>query len=315
MRGGGDTYFSGKMLAKLGRIIAIAQELRGLAETPEEDLPGDRNSTTADVEELARIIRACKEASLPTRREFFDAVDRLRRGVEVWLNGEAEAPFTFDEAWGGLVSCGCSWNGDGCDNVFPDCPSYADPGLNFGNGYYNDHHFHYGYHIYAAAVVAEHDQEWGRRYFERVMLYVRDIANPSAEDLFFPAFRQKDWYLGNSWASGIALFGGRPYSNGRNQESSSEAIAAYEGIAMFGSVMTKAFKNGKSEIQSDNDNAYTASRIFNIGRFLAATEIRSADRYWHVYSPKRDQIYPDSYTPAVVSMMWDTMCQFQTWFG
>lgn len=98
-------------------------------------------------------------------------------------------------------------------------------------------------------------------------------------------------FLGNSWASGIALFGGRPYLNGRNQESSSEAIAAYEGIAMFGSVMMNAFGNGVSSTQSDNDNANTACQIFNIGRFLAATEIRSADRYWHVYSPKRHQIY------------------------
>ncbi len=147
-----------------------------------------------------------------------------------------------------------------------------------------------------------------------------------------------DRYLGNSWASGIALYGGRPYLNGRNQESSSEAIAAYEGIAMYGSTMMKAFGNGKSTNQAWNENAYTACQIFNLGRFLATTEyvqvaicmlsltcaslisisikrVRSADRYWHVYSPKRDIVYPDSYTPAVVSMMWDTMCQFQTWFG
>lgn len=49
--------------------------------------------------------------------------------------------------------------------------------------------------------------------------------------------------------------------NGRNQESSSEAIAAYEGIAMYGSVMMKAFGNGKSPRQSDNENAYTGTCI------------------------------------------------------
>ena len=87
-------------------------------------------------------------------------------------------------------------------------------------------------------------------------------------------------FLGNSWASGIALFGARPYRNGRNQESSSEAIAAYEGVAMFGSVLMKAYGNGQSTIRSDNERANTALQIFNIGRFLAATEIRSADRYW-----------------------------------
>jgi len=314
MRGAGDTYFSGKMLAKLGRIIVIAQELRGLADTPDDEY--DRlDSSMSDEKELLLIIRKCKEVTLPTQEEVTSAIDRLKRGVEIWLDGNAETLFTFDDTWGGLVSCGCLFNGQECDNAYPNCPSYTDPGLNFGNGFYNDHHFHYGYHIYAAAIVAQYDPDWGKRYFERIMLLIRDIANPSVKDKYFPLFRQKDWYLGNSWASGIALFGGRPYLNGRNQESSSEAIAAYEGIAMFGSVMMKSFGNGKSTNKSDNINASTACRIFNIGRFLAATEIRSADRYWHVYSPKRDQIYPDSYTPAVVSMMWDTMCQFQTWFG
>lgn len=99
--------------------------------------------------------------------------------------------------------------------------------------FYNDHHFHLGYHIYAAAAVAHFDPQWGRDHFEQVLLLVRDIANPSHDDAFFPTFRNKDWYQGSSWASGIAV---SPL-NGRNQESSSEAIAAYEGVALFGRQM------------------------------------------------------------------------------
>ena len=68
---------------------------------------------------------------------------------------------------------------------------------------YNDHHFHYGYHISAAAIVAKHRPQWGVKYFERILLYVRDIANPSADDEFFPMYRQKDWYLCNSYAAGL----------------------------------------------------------------------------------------------------------------
>lgn len=107
-------------------------------------------------------------------------------------------------------------------------------------------HFHYGYHIYAAAVVAHFDPEWGRTHFEEVLLLIRDIANPSVKDNFFPTFRHKDWYLGNSWANGIPVIGGQPYLNGRNQESSSEAIAAYEGVALFGSAMVSE-ERGKYE--------------------------------------------------------------------
>lgn len=99
--------------------------------------------------------------------------------------------------------------------------------------FYNDHHFHYGYHIYGAAVVAHFDPKWGRDHFDQVLLLVRDIANPSIQDTSFPLFRNKDWFQGSSWASGIAV---SPL-NGRNQESSSEAIAGYESVALYGMEM------------------------------------------------------------------------------
>jgi endoglucanase Acf2 len=111
------TFFSGKMLAKLGRIIVIAQELRGLAERPSEDVP--------DNPELFDIIQACKSATLPTEEDVTEAIDRLRQGVEVWLNGTASAPLTFDNSWGGVVSCGCLFNGNDCDNTYPSCPGYS----------------------------------------------------------------------------------------------------------------------------------------------------------------------------------------------
>lgn len=315
MRGAGDTYFSGKMLAKLGRIIVIASELRGLAETPNYDLID--LDTEVGMEEM-RIVNKCKNVDLPTEAEMDDAIARLRSGVEIWLNGTAQSKFVYDNTWGGIVNCGCWFNGEtqSCDNEYPDCPSFTDPGLNFGNGFYNDHHFHYGYHIAAAAVVANYDRNWGRQYFEQVLLLIRDIANPSIKDKYFPSFRQKDWYLGNSWASGIATVGGRPYLNGRNQESSSEAIAAYEGIAMYGAVMVEAWGAGRSSDPTDTKNSHTASRVRDLGRLLTATELRSADRYWHVWHGNDSRnIYPKAYSPAVVGMMWDMMAQFQTWFG
>ena len=165
--------------------------------------------------------------------------------------------------------------------------SFILSGQNFGAGFYNDHHFHYGYHIYAAAVLAKLSPAWTREYHDRVMVLIRDIANPSGEDPFFTTFRHKDWYLGSSWASGIVTIQGKegasrqadcltrpcvmpltgclvittchitshhttshhitiiisshlcyvvgdPYPNGRNQESSAEAIAAYEAVALYG---------------------------------------------------------------------------------
>ena len=33
-------------------------------------------------------------------------------------------------------------------------------GADFGNGQYNDHHFHYGYFAYAAAALGHKDKAW-----------------------------------------------------------------------------------------------------------------------------------------------------------
>ena len=58
-----------------------------------------------------------------------------------WLQGSNKNPLLYDTTWGGLVI----QNG------------LSNPYVNFGNTYYNDHHFQYGYFAYAAAVIAKFD--------------------------------------------------------------------------------------------------------------------------------------------------------------
>ena len=67
--------------------------------------------------------------------------------------------------------------------------------MDFGNAWYNDHHFHYGYYIYAYAVLAAFDPKWGAKNLEHILVMVRDIANPSKDDHYFPVHRHKDWYM------------------------------------------------------------------------------------------------------------------------
>ena len=174
MKGAGDTYFSGKMLAKLARVIQIGSEVASLSH---------RNKHSKWLSAFSVKHTA--------------ALDRLRSGVEIWLNGSAMAPLVFDDSWGGIVGCGCDFDGgtDGCNNKFPVCPALVDPGQNYGSGFYNDHHFHYGYHIYAAAILTKFDHKWGREYHEHVLCLIRDIANPSESDPFFPMWRHKDWFV------------------------------------------------------------------------------------------------------------------------
>jgi len=316
-RGVGDTYFSGKILAKLGRILVIAEELMELQElqrSKEEtvQISGVRKITQylKEDEEVSKTMEALKDLVLPDEHTFLSALDHLRSGVEIWINGTAEAPFLYDEVWGGIINCGCMFNDKtwSCNNKFPNCPALSDAGLNFGNGFYNDHHFHYGYHIYAAAVVAHFDAGWGKKHFEDVLLLVRDIANPSQLDTSFPVFRHKDIYLGGSWASGIVI---PPLLNGRNQESSSEAIASYESVGLYGDVMAKIWAEAK-----DTEKERASLHVRDVGRLLTSTELRSADRYWHVRldDPSR-QVYPKEYNEPVIGILWNCMAQFQTFFG
>jgi hypothetical protein len=321
-RGAADTYFSGKILARQGRVLLIASELLELA----NDDNGSAcktlyNEANIDPERCDRSVRAAKKATLPTKNDIEAALDDLREGVEIWASGLGEAPYVYDSTWGGLVNCGCNYTlpkgakGDHgfCNNVFPNCPALVDVNEDFGNGYYNDHHYHYGYHIGAAAVVAKLDPEWGLKWFDRIMLYVRDIANPSDDDEFFPQFRHKDWYLGSSWASGLASFN---EMHGRNQESSSEAIAAYENIALFGTAVVDAIASFSSQFSIPAALQSSAKQVQQVGSLLTATELHATQRYWHVWNTTSHvNTYPAEYTKPVVGMMYETMASFQTWFN
>ena len=93
----------------------------------------------------------------------------------------------------------------------------------FGSDEFNDHHFHYGYFLYAAGVLAADDPALAERIAPVMNLLAADIASFPASD-FFVANRNFDPYQSHSWASGTA-----PFADGNNQESASEAVTAYAG--------------------------------------------------------------------------------------
>ncbi|KAL9028639.1 MAG: hypothetical protein Q9196_003031 [Gyalolechia fulgens] len=101
----------------------------------------------------------------------------------------------------------------------------------FGNANYNDHHFHYGYFIHAAAIIAYLDPQWLQLNKGWVNMLVRDAANPSTSDPYFPFSRMFDWYHGHSWAKGLF-----ESADAKDEESSSEdAFFAYA-VKMWGRV-------------------------------------------------------------------------------
>ena len=93
---------------------------------------------------------------------------KLKGHLEAWLLG-TKGGLQYDQTWGGIV----------------------DQANSFGNGDYNDHHFHYGYFLYAFAAVAKEDASWAAAWNDKIMLLVRDIAEPSGADPFFTSTRNK----------------------------------------------------------------------------------------------------------------------------
>jgi endo-1,3(4)-beta-glucanase len=181
-------------------------------------------------------------------------VDYLKASFEPWFQASSETLPAFETGWGGII------NKAGASNVYVD----------FGNGYYNDHHFHYGYFLNIAAVIARYDQAWLEAHREYINWFARDIINPTEADPHFPVVRCRDWFAGHSWASGIANGAGS-----RDQESIGEAINGYYGALLWASVAL-------------------SPDYVNYAKFLVATEQHASQVYWHLY-PSQDP--NDSNTP------------------
>ena len=135
----------------------------------------------------------------------------IKGRLQDWFTAGGANEFSYDKDWKTLTGYPASY---GSDTEL------------------NDHHFHYGYYVYAAAIVAQYDQAWAAdsAWGGMVKTLVRDAANPSRTDTAFPFLRGFDVYAGHSWASGHQGF-----AAGNNQESSSESINLSAGLVLWGS--------------------------------------------------------------------------------
>lgn len=197
-------------------------------------------------------------------------VDEMRVRLEDWFvaePNEKEGLFFYDKNWGTLIGSPASYGSD---------------------AELNDHHFHYGYFIRAAAEVARRKPEWGMKWGKMVDLLVRDIASGDSDDELFPRMRCFDVYAGHSWASGHAKFG-----DGNNQESSSEAINAWYGMMLWGQV------SGNQQLR-------------NRGVYLYNTERVAVEEYWFDVSSTN---FPSDFQQVALGMVWGGKGAFATWFS
>ncbi|WP_298941830.1 glycosyl hydrolase [uncultured Microbacterium sp.] len=147
----------------------------------------------------------------------------------------------------------------------------------------NDHHFHYGYFLTAAAILAAYRPETSDALRPVMDALVADIAAGAGD---VPEIRVFDPYRGHSWAAGLA-----PFSDGNNQESSSEAVAAWNGLALWADV---------------TGDAALAERA----TWLLSAEADAATRLWL----EPDDL-PAGYGHSIVSLSWSDKRDYATWFS
>lgn len=140
-------------------------------------------------------------------------LQELKKCFARFVNNQQQYPLVYDAVWKGVVSS-AGYNGD----------LLAD----FGNTAYNDHHFHYGYFIQAAAIIGALDPSWLAANKDWVNMLMRDASNP-VDDGYFPFSRAFDWFNGHSWAKGLF----ESY-DGKDEESTSEDSMFSYAVKMWG---------------------------------------------------------------------------------
>lgn len=182
---------------------------------------------------------------------------------------------------------------DGCTRRDARCVVYDEAarsaiGLtpSFGSDELNDHHFHYGYLLAAAGLLAKDDPALADELAPVMNLLAQDIAAAQASSEL-PQLRSFDPYAGHSWASGTS-----PFADGNNQESSSEAVTAWNGLGLWAQA-------------SDQPDLVTEAT------WLASTEALTARTYWT--APDLSEF--EGFDHTMVSLNWGGKRDYATWFS
>jgi hypothetical protein len=220
-----------------------------------------------DLHRMAQLTRVAEAAGAD------DAAATIRERavaeLDAWLSGSKNCTeastrcFSYDTAFRGVVGRTAS----------------------FGSDEFNDHHFHYGYFLAAAALLGEGQPRLLDRWRPTLTALAEDIASPATNSRL-PALRSFDPYAGHSWASGRSIF-----ADGNNQESSSEAVNAWNGLALWA--------------RADGNRALARQATWQL-----SLEAASARAYW---LQPRD--LPKGYGHSFVSLNWGGKREWATWFS
>lgn len=208
-------------------------------------------------------------------KEIF--LSRIKTILSDWFTysgTEDQAFFFYDKNWGTLY--------------------YKDS--EFGaNKDISDHHFTYGYFLFASAVLATYDDEFYRDYHDMVDLLARDFGSPDEDDEMFCKLRSFDPYEGHSWAGGYA-----DNDSGNNQEAASESLFGWVGMYLW-------------SIASEN------AKMRDTAIYGFTTEINAIKHYWFDYYDQEEGYdasgWPADWPSASIGQVYGSIYFYGTFFG
>ncbi|MDX2021375.1 MAG: glycosyl hydrolase [Deltaproteobacteria bacterium] len=231
--------------------------------------PEQTNGTYWNGKSLMRVAQLAWIADQIGDGESRDrAVAAVRKQMEAWFDGQPPEAFFYESHWRTLLGT----------------PAEYRTGWEM-----NDHHFHYGYFLYAAATLAKFDPSWVQpeAYGQMVDLLMKDAANTDRDDTQFPFLRHFDPYAGHSWANGPSLF-----AEGNNEESSSEDVNFAVGVLLWGALTQRP------EVEA-------------LGAYLYTNVVAAIENYW--FNMDHD-VFPAAFKKPVVAMVWGSGGKYDTWW-
>ena len=207
--------------------------------------------------QLIQTARVADEMGNTTSRDKI--LTTIKTRLEDWFkaeSGEVAFLFYYSTTWSAMIGYPAGYGQDGS---------------------LNDHHFHWGYFVHAAAFVEQYQPGWATQWGGMVNLIIRDAACPDRNDTKFPYLRNFSPYEGHSWADGFA-------SNpaGNNQESSSESMVFASSLIHWG------------DLTGDKT-------IRDLGIYLYTTEQTGIEEY---YLDTKHRNFPPSQQYSLVSRVW-----------
>lgn len=277
----------GTMKLREGASFTTSQDVTGVLPALPESDGVDQGQLTAYVNEVAdnaavgaadtywtgkALGRLAQVVPLADQVGATDARDTIlgamKSRLEEWFTAGGETEFSYDSEWKTLTGYPASY---GSDTEL------------------NDHHFHYGYYVMAAAVVAQYDPAWAEdsAWGGMVRELIGDAANSARDGDRYPFLRGFDVYAGHSWAAGHAGF-----AAGNNQEASSESVNLSAGLIMFGAA------TGDTELR-------------DLGVYMLTTESEAIRNYWF---DGDEDVFPEDYQHNTLGMVWSAGGAHATWW-